>query len=159
MFTVTAPTCAGRNGVCLSVYYETTQVLSGEMFGWIPAMRVHWTARCICSSFDMPVMLVALVHSCVSAADSCVRCCRSLDICELRWRGEICLSASKLDRHLLFGPFKNLLHMWDCGLEIGLPYVSKRALQLWKLIEIYTEDIHNVLNCQNVANHTEFYLG
>ena len=36
---------------------------------------------------------------------------------------------------------------------------SKRALQLWKLIEIYTEDIHNVLNCQNVAKHTEFYLG
>ena len=37
--------------------------------------------------------------------------------------------------------------------------VSKRALQLWKLIEIYTEDIHNVLNCQNVAKNTEFYLG
>jgi len=36
--------------------------------------------------------------------------------------------------------------------------VSKRALQLWKLIEIYTEDIHKVLNCQNVAKHTEFYL-
>jgi hypothetical protein len=37
--------------------------------------------------------------------------------------------------------------------------VSKRALQLRKLIEIYTEDIYNVLNCQNVAKHTEFYLG
>jgi hypothetical protein len=37
--------------------------------------------------------------------------------------------------------------------------VSKTALQLWKLIEIYTEDIHNVLNCQNIAKHTEFYLG
>jgi hypothetical protein len=37
--------------------------------------------------------------------------------------------------------------------------VSKSALQLWKLIEIYTEDIHNVLNRQNVAKHTEFYLG
>jgi hypothetical protein len=37
--------------------------------------------------------------------------------------------------------------------------VSKRALQLWKRIEIYTEDIQNVLNCQNVAKHTEFYLG
>jgi hypothetical protein len=37
--------------------------------------------------------------------------------------------------------------------------VSKRALQLWKLIEIYTEDIHNVFNRQNVAKHTEFYLG
>jgi len=31
--------------------------------------------------------------------------------------------------------------------------VSKRALQLWKRIEIYTEYIHNVLNCQNVAKH------
>ena len=37
--------------------------------------------------------------------------------------------------------------------------VSKRALQLWKRLEIYTEDIHNVLNCQNVAKHTDFYLG
>jgi hypothetical protein len=37
--------------------------------------------------------------------------------------------------------------------------VSKRALQLPKRIEIYTEDIHNVLNCQNVAKHTEVYLG
>jgi hypothetical protein len=37
--------------------------------------------------------------------------------------------------------------------------VSKRALQLWKRIEIYTENIHNVLNCQNVAKHTEIYLG
>ena len=37
--------------------------------------------------------------------------------------------------------------------------VSKRVLQLWKLIEIYTEDIHNVLNCQNIAKHTQFYLG
>jgi hypothetical protein len=37
--------------------------------------------------------------------------------------------------------------------------VSKRALQIWKLIEIYTEDIHKVFNCQNVAKHTEFYLG
>jgi len=37
--------------------------------------------------------------------------------------------------------------------------VSKRALQLWKRIEIYTENIHNILSCQNVAKHTEFYLG
>jgi len=37
--------------------------------------------------------------------------------------------------------------------------VLKRALQLWKRLEIYTEDIHNVLNCQNVGKHTEFYLG
>jgi hypothetical protein len=37
--------------------------------------------------------------------------------------------------------------------------VSKKALQLWKRIEIYTEDIYKVLNCQNVAKHTEFYLG
>jgi len=37
--------------------------------------------------------------------------------------------------------------------------VSKRALQLWKRREIYAEDIHNVFNCQNVAKHTEFYLG
>jgi hypothetical protein len=36
--------------------------------------------------------------------------------------------------------------------------VSKRALQLRKVMEIYTEDIH-VLNCQNVAKETEFYLG
>jgi hypothetical protein len=41
----------------------------------------------------------------------------------------------------------------------GIQSVSLRASQLWKHIEIYTEDIHNVLNCQNVAKHTEFYLG
>jgi hypothetical protein len=34
--------------------------------------------------------------------------------------------------------------------------VSKRALQLWKSIQMYTEDIHNVLNCQNVVNHCKF---
>ena len=44
-------------------------------------------------------------------------------------------------------------------LTVNIQGVSKRSLQLWKLIEIYTEDIHNVLNCQNVAKHTEFYLG
>jgi hypothetical protein len=37
--------------------------------------------------------------------------------------------------------------------------VSKRALQLWKLIYIYSEDMHRVLNCHNVAKHTEFYSG
>jgi hypothetical protein len=52
-----------------------------------------------------------------------------------------------------------------CDVEtsrVGVPYiqgVSKRVLQLRKRIEIYTEDIHKVLNCQNVAKHTEFYLG
>ena len=46
-------------------------------------------------------------------------------------------------------------HEWNSRIQ----GVSKRALQLWKRIEIYTEDIHNVLNCQNVAKHTEFYLG
>ena len=36
---------------------------------------------------------------------------------------------------------------------------QKELYNFWKRIEIYTEDIHNVLNCQNVAKHTEFYLG
>jgi len=49
------------------------------------------------------------------------------------------------------------VYVWD--MYIYKQGVSKRALQLWKRIEIYTEDIHNVLNCQNVAKHTEFYLG
>jgi hypothetical protein len=35
--------------------------------------------------------------------------------------------------------------------------VSKRALQLWKLIYIYSEN--SVLNCYIVARHTEFYVG
>jgi len=43
--------------------------------------------------------------------------------------------------------------------DYNIQGVTKRALQLWKRIEIYTEDIHIVLNCQNVAKHTEFYLG
>jgi hypothetical protein len=37
--------------------------------------------------------------------------------------------------------------------------VSKRALQLWKLMHIYSEDMYSVLNCHNVAKHAEFYLG
>jgi hypothetical protein len=37
--------------------------------------------------------------------------------------------------------------------------VSKRSLQLLKLIEIYSEDMYRVLNCHNIARHTEFYLG
>jgi hypothetical protein len=31
--------------------------------------------------------------------------------------------------------------------------VTKRALQIWKSVQIYTEDIHNSLNCHNVAKH------
>jgi hypothetical protein len=34
--------------------------------------------------------------------------------------------------------------------------VSERALRLRKSIQIYTEDIHNVLNCHNVAKHCKF---
>jgi hypothetical protein len=37
--------------------------------------------------------------------------------------------------------------------------VSKKSFTTLKAYKIYTEDIHNVLNCQNVAKHTEFYLG
>jgi hypothetical protein len=37
--------------------------------------------------------------------------------------------------------------------------VSKRSLQLRKSIQIYSENIHNVLKCQNVAKHIKFYLG
>jgi hypothetical protein len=36
---------------------------------------------------------------------------------------------------------------------------QKRALQLSKLIYIYSEDIHRALNCHNVANYSKFYLG
>jgi hypothetical protein len=37
--------------------------------------------------------------------------------------------------------------------HIVIQGVSKRDLQFRKLREIYTEDIHVVLNCQNVAKH------
>ena len=118
MFIIAAATCGERNRVFRLVNYKSAQGLSNKMFGWIPAMRVQWTPQCICNSFGMPVMLVAHMHSCVSGSDSCVRCCRPLDVCPLRRRGEIRLSASKLDRHLLSGTFKNVLHMRACGLEI-----------------------------------------
>jgi hypothetical protein len=49
------------------------------------------------------------------------------------------------------------LYSFCCNLIIQS--ASKRALQIWKRVEIYTEDIHNVLTCQNVAKHTKFYLG
>jgi hypothetical protein len=41
-------------------------------------------------------------------------------------------------------------------LHIFIQGVSKRALQLWKSIQIYTKDIHNILNCHNVAKHYNF---
>jgi len=64
--------------------------------------------------------------------------------------------------HVMYTHIKYKLWDMSSQLHVNCIYiqgVSKRALQLWKLIEIYTEDIHNVLNCQNVAKHTEFYLG
>jgi hypothetical protein len=36
--------------------------------------------------------------------------------------------------------------------------VSKRALQLWKRIQNYSEDICSGLSCHNVAKYTEVYL-
>jgi hypothetical protein len=36
--------------------------------------------------------------------------------------------------------------------------VSKTALQLWKLIRTYSEDMYSVWNCHSVAKHTEVYL-
>jgi hypothetical protein len=57
-----------------------------------------------------------------------------------------------------FSTYTFLASFNDKLISYQIQDVSKRALQLWKLIEIYTEDIHNVLNCQNVAKHTEFYL-
>jgi hypothetical protein len=40
--------------------------------------------------------------------------------------------------------------------HVTIQGVSKRALQLLKSIQIFTEDIQNVLNCQNVAKHCKF---
>jgi hypothetical protein len=42
---------------------------------------------------------------------------------------------------------------------MSLQCVSETALQLWKLILIYLEDIHSVFDYYDVAKHTEFYLG
>jgi hypothetical protein len=36
--------------------------------------------------------------------------------------------------------------------------VSEIALQLWKLIYIYSEDMDSVSNCHNVVKLIEFYL-
>jgi hypothetical protein len=40
---------------------------------------------------------------------------------------------------------------------IHIQGVSKRALRIWKSIQIYTEDIHNVLNSHDVAKHCKLY--
>jgi hypothetical protein len=37
--------------------------------------------------------------------------------------------------------------------------VSKRALQMLMLIYIYSGDMHRILSSNNLAKHTEFYLG
>ena len=106
MFTITAAICEERNRVFRLVNYKNTQGLSGEIFGWIPAMRVQWTPQCICNSFDTPVMLVALMHSYVSGSDSCERLqAASWYMFAETERGDM-LSASKLDSHLLYGTFK-----------------------------------------------------
>jgi hypothetical protein len=36
---------------------------------------------------------------------------------------------------------------------------SKGALQLWKLIYIYSDDMNSVLNGHNVAKYSDFYVG
>jgi hypothetical protein len=49
-----------------------------------------------------------------------------------------------------------------CDIQGGLRKtqgVSERALQLWKSISIYSEDMYSVLKCYDIAKHTEFYLG
>jgi len=88
----------------------------------------------------------------------------STDSCISIRRAELCdnRAASDSDHHQMRDSRKEstggleATDSWDNTIIQG---VSKRALQLWKRIEIYTEDIHNVLNCQNVSKHTEFYLG
>jgi hypothetical protein len=35
--------------------------------------------------------------------------------------------------------------------------ISKRALQFWELIEIYSEDMYSVSMFHNVAKYTEFH--
>jgi hypothetical protein len=44
------------------------------------------------------------------------------------------------------------------GMWILVQGVSKRAWKLWKLIQIFSEDVYSVINCHDVAKHTEFYL-
>jgi hypothetical protein len=34
----------------------------------------------------------------------------------------------------------------------------KRAVQLWKFISIYSEDMYSVLNCHNVGKHIELVM-
>jgi hypothetical protein len=43
-----------------------------------------------------------------------------------------------------------------CGLQPKYRVFQKRALQLLKLIYIYSEDMHSVLNCHNVENTPSF---
>jgi hypothetical protein len=52
----------------------------------------------------------------------------------------------------------SILNVDECAVLGGffIQSVSKRAVQLWKSIQIYTEDIHNVSNCHNVAKHCKF---
>jgi hypothetical protein len=37
--------------------------------------------------------------------------------------------------------------------------VFQKEFYSFELIQIYSEDMHSVLNCRNVAKHTGFYLG
>jgi hypothetical protein len=46
--------------------------------------------------------------------------------------------------------------MWLSMVMLG---VSKIDLQLWKLTQIYPEDMYSVFNSHNVAKHIEFCVG
>jgi hypothetical protein len=37
--------------------------------------------------------------------------------------------------------------------------VLQKQLYNFGSLSIYSEDMHSVLNCHNIAKHTEFYLG
>jgi hypothetical protein len=76
------------------------------------------------------------------------------------------LSCLLLQASRITSPRPVTLALWTCiacpslsvSASLCVQGVSKIALQLWKLLQIYLEDMHSVLNCHNVARHTEFYL-
>jgi hypothetical protein len=45
------------------------------------------------------------------------------------------------------------------NIYIQMQGASKRALQLWERIHIYSEGKYSASNCHIAAKHTEFYLG
>jgi hypothetical protein len=155
---------------------HTTKCHAGQLHAYLKAfgsiLRRRWAV--VCNAVKVPPYLQQWPDNCISSY-FCIVCCMKHKQVNMHGAPQtarltalhnltkrlITSMCSSVFHHHCTGTahcFRNLTNLWNPVLD-KIQGVLKRALQIWKLIEIYTEDIHKVLNCQNVAKHTEFYVG